>query len=159
MALIENLKSSRNFALSFVGDGPVSNPLMEYVKENNIENVSFAGRYRKQEEMGIVNNYDFISIYLLNGLNADTCMANRFYLSAVMRKPMIVNNGSYQADIAKKYGIGIILDDVHSFEDTISEYIRNFDSEHYECGCRRFLCDVEKELQGWRDSIKNFANT
>lgn len=157
IALINGLRDSSDFTLSFVGQGPASMPLQEYVEANKLQNVTFAGRYQKEEERRIVQDYDFISIFLLHSLNADSCMANRFYLSAVMRKPMIVVENSWQAEVAAKYGIGVIVEDAESLSEKLSEFIRNYDVDKYEAGCREYLATVKKDMNLWRSSILKFT--
>ena len=49
-------------------------------------------------------------------------MTNRFYLSLIFKKPMIVNKDSIQASFVKKYNLGIII----SSEDNISERIMDY---------------------------------
>lgn len=157
IALIDGLRNSNDFTLSFVGQGPASMPLQDYVEVNKLRNVTFAGRYQKKEERRIVQDYDFISIFLLHSLNADTCMANRFYLSAVMRKPMIVAKNSWQAEVAAEYGIGVIVEDAKSLPDELDAFKQNYNGKKYETGCREFLMTVKGDMNLWKSSILKFT--
>ena len=152
---VRNLANCDGIALSFVGVGPASEPLKQYVEDKMIKNVSFAGRYEKKDEVSIVRPYHMINIWLKHSLNADSCMANRFYLSAQLRKPMIVSKGSYQGGLCDRYGLGVVLDENDVFSEKIIEWWRTFDYEKYDSGCRAFLKRVEKDMMIFEDSLKD----
>lgn len=155
---VDNLAKSDGVTLSFIGVGPASEPLKQYVKSKKIRNVFFAGRYEKKDEVSIVRPYHMINIWLKHGLNADSCMANRFYLSAQLRKPMIVTKGSHQGELCERYGLGLVLDENDDFSEKIIEWWRTFDYEKYDSGCRAFLKQVEKDMMIFENSLKDLYN-
>ena len=154
---VNHLANCEGIALSFVGAGPASEPLRQYVSERNIENVSFSGRYVKKDEMSIVKPYHMINIWLKHSLNADSCMANRFYLSVIQRKPMIVRKGTFQAELVEKYYLGLALDDDDIFSDAIIRWWDEFDADRYNCGCRCFLKSVVEDLELYEKKLLDFA--
>lgn len=150
---INHLANKQNIRLAFIGAGPASEPLAEYVKTVKIQNVTFCGRYAKKEEIGIVQPYHMINIWLKHDINADSCMANRFYLSAQLRKPMIVSKGSHQGELCEKYGLGVVLGENDDFEAKIIEWWQSFDEKKYDKNCRQFLQDVAKDMDTFEDKL------
>ena len=73
-------------------------------------------------------------------------MANRFYLSALFRKPMIVQRGSYMAELCEKYGLGVVIDETDDFSARILAWYANYNYELFTSNCQRFLKIVEQEL-------------
>lgn len=132
--------------LSFVGAGPASEPLRRYVSEKEIKNVSFAGRYEKKDEVSIVKPYHMINIWLKHSLNADSCMANRFYLSVQLRKPMIVTKDSHQGKLCERYGLGVVLDENDDFAEKIRSWWSRYDAQQYEEGCKAFMKSVDEDM-------------
>ena len=46
---VEQLGDTEGFALQFSGSGPAVPELQEYVRNNQLTNVTFTGRYQKRE--------------------------------------------------------------------------------------------------------------
>lgn len=147
ISFIDHLANRDDFLLSFIGDGPASKPLQRYVQDQNISNVTFGGRYQKIDETSIVESYHMINIWLKPDVNADSCMANRFYLSTQLRKPMIVRKGSYQGELCEQYHLGVALDESEDYDEKIKEWWGSFNSEIYDKGCREFLSGVRNDIE------------
>lgn len=145
--LIDHLANEKDIKMNFVGEGPSSKPLQKYVKDCGFQNITFSGRYDKKDEMAIVEQNTMINIWLKHGINTDSCMANRFYLSVQMRKPMIVSRNSYQGHLCEKYGLGVTLEENDNFGAKINEWWTNFVPEKYDSGCRAFLNQVNKDIE------------
>lgn len=150
---VDNLADCEGVALSFVGVGPASEPLKKHVKDKHIKNVFFEGRYEKKDEVSIVKSYHMINIWLKHGLNADSCMANRFYLSVQLRKPMIVTKGSHQGVLCEKYGLGVVIDECDNFAERIQSWWRRFDVQKYEEGCIAFLKSVGEDMERFEKEL------
>ncbi len=108
--ILQLLANNSSYKLHFVGSGEASPLLAEYAREKNITNVVFSGFYKKEDEEALVAECDFINIYFPDNIEHSSIMSNRFYLSLMYKKPMIVTAGSVQAALVKKYGLGIVLD-------------------------------------------------
>lgn len=150
---INHFANCDGFTLSFIGAGPASEQLSQYVNEKEIRNVSFAGRYEKKDEVSIVKPYNMINIWLKHSLNADSCMANRFYLSVQLRKPMIVAKGTYQGDLCERYGLGVVLDENDIFTEKIRSWWSCFDAQQYEKGCMTFLKSVGEDIDKFENNL------
>lgn len=144
--IIKKLANNSNFCLQFSGSGSAEDKLKEFVQDVKAKNVLFTGRYKKENEEEIVEDCDMINIYFNHDVNSDSLMSNRFYLSVLHRKPMIVREGTFQAELVKQYGLGVILDDTDNFVEMIECWWNDFDFEKYNEGCRAFIDVVVADM-------------
>lgn len=129
--IMEAFKDEKTIKIVFAGYGFATETLKEYAKQHHINNVYFTGKYIKDDEESIVRKHQFMNTFLNSDINSDTLMSNRFYLSVLMRKPLITNKGSFQASLAEKYGLGVVLNCNDNFVEKIKKYMRDFDEEKY----------------------------
>ncbi len=144
--VIKNLANNPHFELEFAGAGPAIDGLQALKKQLNASNVLFTGRYIKSDENDIVQKADMINIFFDHNINSDTLMSNRFYLSVMMRKPMIVNEGCFQAEQVRKYGLGVVIGEGEDMAQKIADYWKSFDSRAYNEACVQFLTEVENDI-------------
>lgn len=144
--VIKQLANNSNFELQFAGSGLAVEKLQAYAKGLNANDVKFTGKYQKKDENNIVDKSDMINIYFNHDINSDSLMSNRFYLSAMLRKPMIVNDGCFQADQVRKYGLGVVIYEGNNMSQEILDYWRTFDSKMYNENCIQFLSNVEEDI-------------
>lgn len=143
---IGRLGNVEGVALQFSGAGPAVPELQDYVQKNQLTNVTFTGRYQKQEEPSIVETADMINIWLKNDINADSCMANRFYLCAQLRKPMIVNAGTYMADLCEEYKLGVVVKEDDDFKSVIKRWYENYEFDTFSSQCQLYLESVKQDI-------------
>ncbi len=146
-ALIECLREHPNIRIEYYGAMYDDCDLVSYVRENHIQNVKFGGRYQNEEKPEIYRNMTFInSIYSLNSKEVAYAIPNRLYDAALYKKPIIVTNRTYLAEVVTKYGLGMVID---VFEDDvygkIIEYSKKFNMDEFTWNCHRFLEEVEKD--------------
>lgn len=151
--LMEALKKEKLIRMVYAGYGLASDDLIKYAKEHHVDNVNFTGRYKKSEEESIVMEHHMINGFMNRDINSDSLMSNRFYLSVLMRKPLIVRKGSYQAELVERYGLGVVLDEVDNFVDRIIKWWQDFDGIKYEQGCRDFLESVRLDTQKFEQQL------
>jgi hypothetical protein len=154
--LILSLNNNLNFNLYFVGYGQASNSLKYISKDFN--NVFFKGRYNKKDEAKIVEQFDLINILLPVTPADNTLMSNRFYLSLIHRKPMIVNQESIQAKYVLKYNVGLIIKNNDNIPDKITEYINSFEEALYNLGCSDLLKEIKNDIDIFEFKIKSLLN-
>lgn len=142
--VIDALGNLEGIHLDFVGDGNGAPMLVEYCKDHSIKNVLFHGRYQKKDEDSFVQKCDLMNIVLPHFKVSE--MSNRFYLSVRFRKPMIVNDGCFQADQVRKYGIGLVIKDLSNMYEEILLYWKSLGWESYDEACKRFLKDVSSDM-------------
>ena len=151
--IISELGNNSKFELIFAGFGMSVDDLREFKERNHYNNVLFTGKYKKEDEDTIVGESDMINIYFTHGINSDTLMSNRFYLSVLHRKPMIVTGGTFQAALVEKYALGVIVNDNDVLIDKIEHYWKCFKAEEYEKGCLAFLQSTLTDIQNWEHAL------
>ena len=156
--VIKNLANNSHFELEFAGSGPAIHGLQAFTKQLQATNVSFSGRYRKSNENAIVDKADMINIFFDHNINSDTLMSNRFYLSVMLRKPMIVNDGCFQAEQVRKYGLGLVIAEGDDMAQKITDYWNSFDSKSYNQSCTRFLLKVEEDIAIFNKKILDIVS-
>ncbi len=154
--LIRSFANSNEVILSFVGYGPSYSEYECFCKDNQINNVVFKGRYKKEKELEFYDHCDMVNILLPHTLNSDTCMSNRFYNAVVARKPMIVNSDCYQAYLVNEYKLGIVIDKYENLDKQILGYYYTINWDEYYKGCDRFIQDVKKDNSFFENTILNF---
>ena len=156
--VIDAIQSNNGIELYFVGSGNGVPSLQQHCKVNNSERVNFLGRYKKDEESSIVEGYDMINSYMDHDINSDSLLTNRLYLSAILRKPILVRGGTYQAELVSRYGLGIVVDDAENLAEAIVQYYDAIDWSRYDSDCKCFLNEVKAENTQWATSMLTFAN-
>lgn len=151
--LMDALKGMPKVKMVFSGSGPASDSLKEYANVNHIANAEFTGRYKKADEEGIVLNHHMMNVVLGRDINSNSLMTNRFYLSVLMRKPMIANEGTFQADVVKKYGLGIVLGKQDNIGDSIFQYWNKLDWVEYNNNCKKCIRDVLNDFNTFEQKI------
>ena len=153
--ILSQLGDNRDFVLKFAGEGPALPLLKSFAESHRLHNVSFTGKYKKSDESNIVTKCDLINILLPHNMVSDFLMSNRFYLSVMYRKPMIVNRGCYQAKIVSRYNLGVVLDSTRGVENQIRSYVENFNYELYNANCEAFIQKVIKDINLFEAKLKN----
>lgn len=152
-AVIEHLANNPNYHLQFSGSGLAEEKLKKYTENILAKNVTYTGIYKKEDEEAIIEDFDMINIYFNHDVNSDSLMSNRFYLSVLQRKPMIVRKNTFQAELVEQFGLGVVLDDVDDFPKKIEYWWNNFDQEKYNEGCRRFINMVIADMNDFEIKI------
>lgn len=151
--VIDAFANKDRVSLQFVGEGNGASVLSQYCVKHRIKNVSFHGRYEKKDEDELTKACSLINIMLLHTVNSDSAMANRFYLSARLRKPMIVNSGCFQADQVEKYGLGLVVSESDDLYQAVWTYWNSLDWESYNERCSVFLQDVYEEMKEYKNRM------
>ena len=137
----------------FSGAGPAVKELVEVADKIQAKNTVFTGRYQKADEMNIVKECNMINACMDCDVNSESLMSNRFYLSVIQRKPLMVSTGTYQSDVSKKYGLGISLSLNDNVKFEIKEYWKSLDWKQYNHSCNVFLKVVKGDLEEFEKRI------
>lgn len=157
--IIEQFSNNNNYELFFSGKGTTLDSLEDFVKEKEYKNVKFTGRYKKEEEDRIAESATFINVCMGSNMISDYLLSNRLYLAARLRKPLISFDGCYQAEIIKKYKLGVIIGRTDNFPTAIEKYIGTIDYELFADGCANFLYSVMRDLKGFSNKLDDlFVN-
>lgn len=156
--VIDAIKENDAYSLSFVGRGESSEPLSNYCKENGVNNVSFVGFYKKEEEAGYIKAADFINIFYPRKLSHDTAVSNRFYNSLIYKKPMITTADTTQGDYAANYKIGIALEDCTDLINQLEKFQKENDFASYSKRCNELLSSFIAEQRLFEKRVLDFVS-
>ncbi|MBC8767868.1 hypothetical protein H4O18_07685 [Arenibacter sp. BSSL-BM3] len=155
---IDQLKNDKRFKMEFIGFGPALNDLKIKSTSEKINNISFYGLYKKEEEPLLLKNTDIINILISRTEHnkGATLLSNRLYLSALYNIPCIVNSDTEQSRIIEKYNFGIIVDNYEELPNKLVAYKENFCKESFLNNCYTFLADVKKDYSLFEQKLTNF---
>jgi len=156
--VINQFVNSDYFDLKFIGTGVCEKELESYCENNQIHNIDFYGKYKKEEEFSFYKESDLINLIMPKGsIGPQTSMANRIYNACISKRPVIVTEGTYMAEIVKTYHLGLIIDiDKDDLQKEINSYIKEFDFDLFLDGCNEFLKIVKDEEKKFVEEVKLF---
>ena len=144
--LLSSLGNQPGISLIFAGWGFETDRLEEFAL-NRFSNVLFTGKYDKQHEWSIVDSSDILNVILPSIFFERTLISNRFYLSLVYKKPMIVNEESVQADLVKKYNLGFVVKSTDNIKEKLLDYLKDFDAIAFDENCNNLLRLIKKDIE------------
>lgn len=144
------------YSFTFAGYGPESELYEKLSQSNN--SVTYIGRYQKNEEIKIAQQFSFINIFLADNMCYNTAMSNRFYLSIISGIPMIVNSQNIQSKYVSKYYLGVVADSIDDIQLRITEFVQNFDFERYRQGRTAMLEIIKDDILIFKRLIKTITN-
>lgn len=163
VALIKSVQTSQNIQLTYIGRQNSDCPLEAYCDENNFKNVSFAGAFSNEDKPKLYENIDMInSVYGNESLDVITLLPNRLYDSLLFKKPLIVTEGTYLAEIVAKNNIGLVLESsktytIESYQEKIKKYVNDFSPQEFIWNANDLLGRVEKEQRLFHAKIAEFV--
>lgn len=146
LLLMESLANDSLFMMQFAGYGKVYDLLKEQSKKLDIDNVDFLGSYLKENEGDIVAKVSFINAITSRNILSDNLLTNRLYLSCLYYKPIIVLSNTYQAELVRKYKLGIIVDDIIELKVKLMEYLQEYNYYDFKANCDVFRKDVFNDI-------------
>lgn len=157
--LLSALANNNNFYCVFSGKGSQSLNIEEYAKNNKINNFIYTGAYEKEDEGAIAESSDIINSVFLHDVNSDSLLTNRLYLAIKHRKPLIVSNGCFQAEIVRKYDLGVVIDMDGDICKQLSSYCLHFNANEFSKGCSEFIRDVKFDMDNIQRSLNSFCRS
>ncbi|MRX38747.1 hypothetical protein GJU43_05640 [Flavobacterium sp. LC2016-23] len=151
--VICDLGNKNGLEMIFSGAGIESEKLKTFALEN-YNNVVFTGSYEKKNETDIVKPANMINIVLPINILSNTLISNRFYLAITHKKPIIVNEESFQSTFIEKYNLGLIVKSQENIYEKIEEYIDHFDYKSFNKGCEDLILIVKKDIEIFENTIK-----
>lgn len=107
----DSFKNKEDFDFLIYGSGPDLDKLKEYALNNNINNVSFYGRFESSNLPIIYKNIDFVwACYPKNDLNVRYAVSNKYFESLAFKTPILVSNDTYLGDLVEKNKTGLAID-------------------------------------------------
>lgn len=158
-SLIDAFSNDEKYQFDYYGTITNGCDLEGYVNNHGVTNVFFHGPFDNEDKHTIYQGIDVInSIYGIRGLETKTAVPNRFYDSAIYKKPIIVSKGTYLSNLVEYYNLGIAVDVKN--EDVfkrIDDYLSNLDWDAFQDGCNRLLADVDSDIIRYQKTIGDFA--
>lgn len=130
-----------------------------YVKENGVNNVEFQGEYRKEQIIDIYRNHaDLVNILRARSeVNAEA-LPNKLYDAAAAGVPIVVfSHNQAIVDYAKKYSLGLILEDKPNIREELFSKYQNFSFRDYDTGRMNFLRMVLSDLGMFEKTLDGFV--
>lgn len=152
--LLLNLKNNPKIKLSYIGRG--SRKIMEFVEENDINNVLLIDRFKPEETLGYYKDVHFINnLYGNNTPVLDFALSNKLYYAAEFKIPILVSPKTYMAEISTKFGFGVVVSDLEDkdLDKKLLNYYENLDWEKFNENCNKFLTKVKAENQLFYSTI------
>lgn len=156
--LLTELKNSNRFQLRYVGKAHPGCDLPAFCQKNGIHNAEFFPAYENAQKPKIYQEIDLINaVYGNKTCEVLLALPNKLYDCILFKKPIIVSEGTYLAEIVKQYHLGIAInveqDDVKM---VLNHYLDSFDPCQFEEGCKAFLKLVCREEKIARQRIADF---
>jgi glycosyltransferase involved in cell wall biosynthesis len=142
--------------LRYIGSGICEEDLQTYCINNGIGNVEFLGRYQPTQKSAFYKESDFVlACYGQKTLLERTLIPNRLYESCYLGRPIIVNKGTYLAEIVSKHGLGIVvdLDDLNGLYSKISGYIDMEMYQQYLVNCEQYIEKVKGDIRLFKAAV------
>lgn len=143
--IVNALANNKKFEIQFVGKGPDSEKIKQYVAEKHVMNVKFVGFYSKKDEAEYIKESDYINIYYPKKLSHETALSNRFYNSIRFGKPMITTSHSVQGDYAVKFHLGISIDNTEGLAEKLISYISQLDHKKYDTERKKIMDEFRQD--------------
>ena len=129
--ILSIIRKSENDAVLyyFVGEGAIKSQLIDYVKNNNMQNVRFGGSYQRTEQNLVLNTADVAIVTLSEGM-LGLGVPSKVYNILAAGKP-IFYIGDKRSEIAlliKENNIGYAFEPTQQEE--ISDFLKNFGEEN-----------------------------
>lgn len=156
-AVMIALGNQKGFSVSFVGRGDAAPLLEKDAADNHLENVTFKGFYKKEDEPGYIYESTLINIFYPRKPSHDTAISNRFYNSLIFRKPMITTKDTVQGDYSEKFNVGLAIESTENLPEQLSNYIDNFDSRVYEANRMKLLKEFYTDYQVFYNAVSSFV--
>lgn len=152
--MIDVLANDSRFVMNFVG--PNYEKIQQYCENNHIINVTFHGRFKREETIKFYNNTDIIyNIYGNDTVNVRTALSNKLYYALRFKLPIIVSPNTYMEKLTKKYNVGISFENKREFADELYDWYQNFNNKKhsFDAAWQQFKCEDEKAIEDFKEFI------
>lgn len=144
---VSTFGNDERFELHIYGCGDDCEALAEYA--HNFNNIFVYGAYRDSEKYKITDTFDMMLYNYPYSFVNDGAVANKYYDSLLMKKPMIVNDKTKIGKFVTDNGLGVSVDgDDKNAANKVYEWYRSFDSARFSEKCNIL---IEKYLEDNRE--------
>ena len=142
--------------IRYIGKGSSGKDLAEYSRIHGLKNVKFLGKYLPDEKERFYTDTNFVlGCYGINRITRHA-IPNRLYESCIFKRPIIVNAGTYLADVVRQNGLGIVIvrEDPHWLMEQIDRYYDRNVFRQFELHCEEFLAKVKFDISRFHEELK-----
>ncbi|MFZ4899094.1 hypothetical protein ACOYYM_12925 [Enterococcus durans] len=158
--IINHLKNSSKINLIYHGIGEDYGRLSEYVKANQITNVTFTGKYVNKQKSKLLADADILlnSYKLANHQKVKHAISNKYYDGLIYGIPQLVENDSYKQKEVEKRKLGVVIDPKDPLlEEKLLSYYFAVDEELFNKNKQEALDEIEKDQLNYIKKINDFV--
>ena len=143
--IINLFGNDNRFELHYYGTN--AKLLYEYAEQNGINNLIFKDSFPIEDTNKYIKNSDIINnIYGSNKKSLDYALSIKLYHGVYNYIPLLVNEGTYMAEIIKKYNIGFIVKELNeTTKEDIYNWYTNIKFEDFKINADRFMEKIIKD--------------
>ena len=151
--LLKKVGNNKKYEVVYAGLGKIEKDLKKFCKVNNLVNVRFLGKFKREDKIKLYSNICIINaIYGCKSMLTTTALPNKFYDSLTYRIPIVASKGTYLGDIIEKEKIGFTVNsDLSDFEDSINSFVNNYNDSLFNEKCEMLLKQYINEEQNMND--------
>ena len=157
--LLRQFANNQKYSFKYIGKVHPGCNLKRFCQENRIKNVQFLPAFSNDQKPEIYKSIDLINcVYGSDNQVSKLLLPNRLYDCVLFKKPIMVSKGTYLAEIVSKYSLGIAIDvERENVVEKLEEYLSNFSQQEFERGCRKFLSEIEKDMEKFAEALLRFC--
>lgn len=157
--LLKKFANHKRFLMRYVGKAHLGCDLPSFCEENGIRNAEFLPAFENHQKPKIYQDIQLInSVYGCNSPVVRLALPNRLYDCALFKKPIIVSQNTYLAEVVQEHAMGVAVDVEH--EDVVEKveaYLKAFDRDAFINGCKKFLEKVNAEVEEYKNALRSFC--
>ena len=152
--LIDCFKNDKRFDFHIYGCGDDVERLKEYSKR--LDNIFIHGAYLESEKYDIMESFDIMCYNYPYSYVNDGAVANKYYDSLIMKKPMFVNSKTVLGRFIAENQMGVAVEE-NKFDicDKIYAWYIKFDPAEFVRTCDMYLDKYIEEDKAFYRQIKN----
>lgn len=145
--LLEIFKNDSRFQLHYYGTN--ANILEKYAYENSIKNTVFHDTFPVEDTPKYIEYTDLINnLYGNKSIALDYAVSIKLYYGVYNRSPILVNKGTYGADLINDYGIGFVVNELSTnLPNDIYNWYNDLDFGRFYENCDRLLRKIEEDYK------------
>lgn len=150
--LIDMFGGDGRFEFHTYGCGDDNDRLAEYAA--GFDNTFVHGTYSEAEKYGIIDTFDIMCYNYPYSFVNDAAVANKYYDSLIMKKPMFVNSKTQIGRFIAEKGLGVGVDeDGSDAADRIYKWYCGFDARAFAKTCDLYLDRYIKDNEIFEEKI------
>ncbi len=155
--LIDEFGNDERFKFLYYGVFNDGCCLDSYCRKHNVENAWFYGAFDNADKPRIYENIDIInSVYESRTFGEGYSIPNRLYDAILFKKPMVVFEDTYIAQVVREYNLGLVLTKYGKVKNELLQYVSSFEQKEFDRNCERLLCKVLQDQEFLREKLYAF---